>query len=53
MCIFGLQGGRRRRTDSFGLFATLAEAIWFVAEELPQGMHSAYIKAGDERLRWS
>jgi hypothetical protein len=43
-------GGRQRRTASFRLFATLAEAIRFVVEELPQGVHSAYIKAGDERL---
>jgi hypothetical protein len=42
--------GRQRRTASFRLFATLAEAIRFVVEELPQGVHSAYIKAGGERL---
>jgi hypothetical protein len=43
-------GGGQRQTASFRLFATLAEAIRFVVEELPQGVHSAYVKAGNERL---
>jgi hypothetical protein len=45
-----LARGRQRSTSPFRRFATLAEAIRFVIEDLPSGVHGASIEVGDQRL---
>jgi hypothetical protein len=41
---------QQRGTLGFRRFATLAEAVRFIIEELPGDAHSAYIDVEDERL---
>jgi hypothetical protein len=45
-----LARGRQRSSLPFRRFSTLAEAIQFVMEDLPTGVHGASIEVGGQRL---